>query len=156
MKYIIHETFKSGGGVTYTKGHDQKIKVALMSVRCSLGDVFLFHTYLVVARIEVKFGKLFSPTDFIQKVTYGRYVKFFLDGKFVEGTKIRTHAPSSFLNEDHDKMGRIGSGTWMDNASFKQFMDNFLNLFIFSKGMTIRVKIGRKTTRRVVPEIKGM
>jgi hypothetical protein len=57
MKDMIHETLKSRGGITENKGHDQELIVALMSVKCHLGDVFLFHTYLVIARMEVKFGK---------------------------------------------------------------------------------------------------
>jgi hypothetical protein len=65
MKNMIHETMKSGGGITETKGHDQELIVALKSEKCSLGDVFLFHTYLVVAIIEVKFGKVLSPIEFI-------------------------------------------------------------------------------------------
>ena len=48
MKEMIHETLKSGGGITETKGNDQEVIVAHMSAKCSLGDVFLFHTYLVV------------------------------------------------------------------------------------------------------------
>jgi hypothetical protein len=36
MKDMIHETLKSGGGITETKGHDQELIVALMSVKCSL------------------------------------------------------------------------------------------------------------------------
>jgi hypothetical protein len=57
MKDMIHETLKSGGGITETKGHDQELIVALMSVECILGNFILFHTYLVVSRMEVKFGK---------------------------------------------------------------------------------------------------
>jgi hypothetical protein len=117
-KDMIHETLKSGGGITETKGHDQELIVALMSVKCRLGDVFLFHTYLVVARMEVKFGKVLSPTEFIQKVIYDGNGEFVLDGKFVEGMKIRTHVPSAFLLEDHDNRGRIGVGTRMDNTRF--------------------------------------
>jgi hypothetical protein len=52
MKDMIHETLKSGGSITKTKGNYQELIVALMSVKCCLGNVFLFHTYLVVARTE--------------------------------------------------------------------------------------------------------
>jgi hypothetical protein len=64
-KDMIHETLKSGGGITETKEHDQELIVALMREKCCLGDVFLFHTYLVVARTKVDFGKVLSPTKFI-------------------------------------------------------------------------------------------
>jgi hypothetical protein len=67
---MIHETLKSGGGITETKGHGQELIVALVSVKCHLGDVFLFHTYLVVSRTKVTFGKVLSPIEFIQKVIY--------------------------------------------------------------------------------------
>ena len=66
MKDVIHETLKSGGNITEAKGHDQELIVTLMNYKCSLGNVFLYHTYLVVARMEIKFGKVLSTTQFIQ------------------------------------------------------------------------------------------
>jgi hypothetical protein len=117
-KDMIHENLKSGGGIIENKGHDQELIVALMSVKCSLGDVFLFHMYLVVAQTKVKFGKVLSPIEFIKNAIYDRNGKCVLDGKFVKGTKIRTHAPSAFLLEDHDNRGRIVSGTGTNNTRF--------------------------------------
>jgi hypothetical protein len=84
MKDMINETLKSGGGITKTKGHGQELIVALMSVKCCLGDVFLFHTYLVVSRTKVKLGKVLSPTELIEKVIYDENGKVVLYGKFVE------------------------------------------------------------------------
>ena len=49
-KYMIHEALEGGGGITQAKGHDQKLIVALMSLKVHLGNVCLFHTYLVIAR----------------------------------------------------------------------------------------------------------
>ena len=46
---MIHEALEGGGGITQAIGHDQKIIVALMSSKGSLGNVSLFHTYVVVA-----------------------------------------------------------------------------------------------------------
>ena len=46
---MVHETLKGGGGVTQPKGHDQKFVVALMSAKGRLGNVDLFHAYLVIA-----------------------------------------------------------------------------------------------------------
>jgi hypothetical protein len=54
---MIHEVLEGGGGITQAKGHDQKLIVALMSYKGSLGNVFLFHTYLVVARMEIQFSE---------------------------------------------------------------------------------------------------
>jgi hypothetical protein len=89
-----------------------------MSVKFHLEDVFLFHTYLVVARMKVNFGKVLSPTEFIQNFIYDVNGEFVLNGKFVEGTKIRTHVSSSFLLEDHENRGRIGDGTRKNNTYF--------------------------------------
>ena len=75
---MIHETLKSGGGITETKGHDQELIAALMSVKCSIGNAFLFHMYMVISRTKVNFGKVLSPTEFIQKVIYYRNKKFSL------------------------------------------------------------------------------
>jgi hypothetical protein len=117
-KDMIHETLKSGGGITQAKGHDQELIVTLMSSKGSLGDVFLFHMYLVVARTKIKFCKVLSTTQFIQKVINDRNGKFVFDCEFVEGTKIRTHVPSAFFLEYHDYQRRIGAGTRMDNTYF--------------------------------------
>jgi hypothetical protein len=46
---MIHEALEGGWGITQAKGHDQKLIVALMSSKGSLGNVYLFHMYLVVA-----------------------------------------------------------------------------------------------------------
>jgi hypothetical protein len=54
---MIHEALESGGGITQAKRHDQNLIVALMSSKCSLRNVCLFHTYLVVARMKIKFSK---------------------------------------------------------------------------------------------------
>jgi hypothetical protein len=46
MEDMIHETLESGGSITQAKGHYQELIVTLMSSKCSLGNVFLFHTDL--------------------------------------------------------------------------------------------------------------
>ena len=58
---MIHEALEGGGGITQTKGHDQKPIVAL---GC-LGNVCLFHTYPVIARVKIKFSKELGATQFI-------------------------------------------------------------------------------------------
>jgi hypothetical protein len=49
MEDMIHEALEGGGGITQAKGHDQKLIVALMSSKGHLGNVCIFHTYLVIA-----------------------------------------------------------------------------------------------------------
>jgi hypothetical protein len=49
VKDMVHEALEGGGGVTQAKGHDQKLIVALMSEKGHLGNVGLFHAYLVIA-----------------------------------------------------------------------------------------------------------
>jgi hypothetical protein len=44
--------------------------------------------------------------------------KCVFDRDFVEGAKIRTHAPSAFFLEYHDYMRRIRSGTRTYNTRF--------------------------------------
>ena len=57
MEDMIHEALEGGGGITQAKGHDQKLIVALMSAKGGLGNVSLFHMYMVIARVKIKFGK---------------------------------------------------------------------------------------------------
>jgi hypothetical protein len=59
---MIHEALESGGRITKAKGHDQELIVSLMSLKCGLRNVFLFHTYLVVARTKIKFSKYMGTT----------------------------------------------------------------------------------------------
>jgi hypothetical protein len=40
MEDMIHEALEGGGGITQAKGHDQKLIVALMSSKGSLGNVY--------------------------------------------------------------------------------------------------------------------
>jgi hypothetical protein len=59
---MIREALKSGGSITQAKRHDQELIVALMSSKCILRDVNLFHTYLVVARTKINFSKELGTT----------------------------------------------------------------------------------------------
>jgi hypothetical protein len=42
MEDMIHEALEGGGGITQVKGNDQKIIVALMSSKGSLGNAASF------------------------------------------------------------------------------------------------------------------
>ena len=94
---MIHEALEGGGGITQAKGHDQKLVVALMSSKGHLGDVCLFHTYLVIAQEKIKFSKELGSTQFIQEVINDRNGKFIFNGQFVEGKKVRKHSPRAFF-----------------------------------------------------------
>jgi hypothetical protein len=63
MKDMIHEALEGGGGITQAKGHDQKLIVALMSSKGSLGDICVFHTYLVVAKQRSSLVKNWAPLN---------------------------------------------------------------------------------------------
>jgi hypothetical protein len=124
---------ESGGIITQAKGHDQKIIVALMSYKASLRNVFLFHTDLVVDIMKIKFSKELGATQFIQEVINDMNVKFVFNGEFVEGAKVRTHAPRTFFLQDHDHMRRVGAHTRVDNTCVKQFLNHFLNFIFLGK-----------------------
>ena len=96
---MIHEALESEGSITQAKGHDQKLIVALMSSKCSLGNVCLFHTYLVVSQTKIKFSKEMGATQFIQEVINDRNGEFVFDCEFVEGMEIKTHALSTLFLE---------------------------------------------------------
>jgi hypothetical protein len=143
---MIHEALEGGGGITQAKGHDQKLIVALMSSKGSLGNIYLFHTYLVVARTKIQFSEELGTTQFIQEVINDRNGEFVFDGKFVEGTKVRTHSPRTFFLQDHDHRRQIGARTRADNACIKEFLDHFLNFIFLGKGVMIQMDIGRKAS----------
>ena len=144
MEDLIHEALEGGGGITLAKGHDQKIIVSLMSSKGSFRNVCLFHTDLVVAKMEIKFSKELGATQFIQEVINDRNGKFVFNGKFVEGMEVRTHSPRTFFLQDHDHRRRIGNRTREDNTCIKEFLDHFLNFIFLGKGVTIQTDIGRK------------
>ena len=77
---MIHKALEGGGGITQAKGNDQKLIVALMSAKGHLGNVYLFHTYLVIARAKIKFSKELGTTQFIQEVINDRNGKFVFNG----------------------------------------------------------------------------
>ena len=97
MEDMIHEALEGGGGITQAKGHEQKLIVALMSSKGSLGNICLFHTYLVVAQTKIQFSEELDATQFIQEVINDMNGEFVFDGKFVEGTEVRTHSPRTFF-----------------------------------------------------------
>jgi hypothetical protein len=94
---MVHEALEGGGGVTQAKGHEQKLIVALMSVKGCIGNIFLFHTYLVITRAKIKFGKELGATQFVWEVINDMNGKFVFDGQFVESTEARTHSPRTFF-----------------------------------------------------------
>jgi hypothetical protein len=85
---MIHETLESGGRITQAKVHYRELIVTLMSLKCSLRNVFLFHRNLVVARTKIKFSKVLSTIQFIQNIINDMKGKFSFDGEFVEGVKV--------------------------------------------------------------------
>jgi hypothetical protein len=62
IKDMTHETLKSGGSIIEVEWHNQELTVTLMNSKYSLGNVFFFHMNLVVAKAEIKFGKILSTT----------------------------------------------------------------------------------------------
>ena len=127
---MIHEGLEGGGGITQAKGHDQKLIVALMSSKGRLGNVCLFHMYLVVARTKINFSKELVATQLIQEVISDRNEKFVFNGQFIEGMKVRRHSRRTLFLQDRDYTRRVRAHTRMDNACIKKFLDHFLN-FIF-------------------------
>jgi hypothetical protein len=146
-KDMIHEALEGGGGITQAKGHDQELIVTLMNSKGSLGDVNVLNTYLVVARTKIKFSEVLSTTQLIQEIINDMNGNIFLDGEFIEGTKVSTHVPSTFFLKYHDHRRRIRVGTRADNTRLEQFLHYFLNFILLGKGMTIRENIGRNTAR---------
>jgi hypothetical protein len=146
-KDMIHEALEGGGGITQAKGHDQKIIVTLMSSKGSLGYVKFLHTYLVVARTQIRFSEVSSTTQLIQEIINDRNGELILDGELIEGMKVGTYATSTFFPKYHDHKGIIWAGTGADNTHLEQFLHYFLNFILLGKGVAIRADIGRKTSR---------
>jgi hypothetical protein len=144
MEDMIHETLEGGGSITQTKEHDQKLIVVLISSKGSLTNVCLFHIDLVVSRMKIKFSKELGTTQFIQDIINERNGKFFFNGEFVEGTKIRKHVQRTFFLHDHYHRRRVGAHTRVDNTCVKKFLNHFLNIIFLGKGVMTGTNIGRK------------
>jgi hypothetical protein len=91
----------------------------------------------VVARTKIKFSKELGATQFIQEVVNEKNGKFVFNGKFVEGTEVRTHSPRTFFLHDHDHRRRLWARTRADNAWIKEFLDHFINYIFLGKGVMI-------------------
>jgi hypothetical protein len=87
-------------------------------------------------------------TQLVQEIINDRNGKIVLDGEFIEGTKVKTHAPSTFFLKYHDHMRRIRASIGADNTRLEQFLHYFLNSIILGEGMMIRENIGRKNIRK--------
>jgi hypothetical protein len=108
--------------------------MTLMSSKGSLGNVFFFHTYLVVSRREIKFTKVLRISQFIQEIINDMNEKLVFDGELIDGGKVWTHVPSTFFLEYHDHRRRLGVDTRMDNTRFKQLLKIFSISFFWEKG----------------------
>jgi hypothetical protein len=62
MEDMIHEILKTRGIIKKGKWHKKELIMTFMSYACNLGNLLLFHTSLVVTRVEIKFGKILSTT----------------------------------------------------------------------------------------------
>ena len=69
--------------------------------------------------MKIKFSKELSTTQFIQEVINDRNGKFVFNGEFVEGEKVKTHAPRTFFLQYHDHRRRVGDRTKVDNTYVK-------------------------------------
>jgi hypothetical protein len=103
--------------------------------------------YLVVSRTKIKFSKVLSTTQFIQEIINDMNGKLGFGGEFIEGMKVRTHAPSTLFLEYHDHKRIIGVGTREDNTHLEQLLHDFLNFILLGKGMMIRKNNRRKIFR---------
>jgi hypothetical protein len=63
--------------------------------------------------------------------------KFFFNGEFDEGAKVRTNAKRTLFLHDHNHRRRVGAHTRADNTCVKQFLNHFLNFIFLGKGVTI-------------------
>jgi hypothetical protein len=113
---MIQESLEGVGGITQAKGNDQKLIVALMSYKGSLRNVFLFHTDLVVARMNINFSIELGATQFIQELINDKNGKLVFNGEFFEGMEVMKHVPRTFFIYDHDHRRRVGTCTREDNA----------------------------------------
>jgi len=50
IEYMTHETLKGGRCITWAKGHDQEIIMALIISKGIFVNIGMFHMYLVVSK----------------------------------------------------------------------------------------------------------
>ena len=109
-----------------------------MSSKGSLGNVCVFHTYLVVAQKKIQFSEELGTTQFIQEVINDKNGEFFFDGKFFEGTVMQEHRQlikraNTSSGDQLDKQTQFFEVLWDCSASLlmKPFMKERL-LYIVS------------------------
>ena len=94
---FIDEPLHSKGSIVESKRHDQKLIVSLVGAENNFKNVNLFHKYLVVAWSKIQFGEEVGTMHFIKQITNDQDGKLIFDSQFIEGTKIKTHMPITFL-----------------------------------------------------------
>jgi hypothetical protein len=105
---ILNQGLESGWGIGESKGHDLELVMAIVGMECSLLDVILVDSNLVVSPSKVNLGEDGCSLKSVNQIINEGDGESVLLGDFVECMIIDAHLEFSILLLDKNDWGTIG------------------------------------------------
>ena len=90
---LIHQGLECGRSISETKGHDQKLIVAIMCAESYFRDIILMNPNLMIPRAKIQLGEKWSTMKLIKKIINNRNWKLILDGEVIKCSKVNAEVP---------------------------------------------------------------
>ena len=92
-EYFIHQGLECGRSISETKGHDQKLILAIMCAESCFRDIILMNPNLMIPRAKIQLGEKLSTMKLIKKLINNRNWKLILDGEVIKCSEVNAEAP---------------------------------------------------------------
>ena len=83
-EYFIHQALECGRSISETKGHDQKLIVAIMCAKSYFRDISLMNPNLMIPRAKIQLGEKLSTMKLINNKNW----KLILDGEVIKFSEV--------------------------------------------------------------------
>ena len=93
IEYFIHQCLECGRSIIEAKGHDKKLKVAIICAKSHFRDIILMNLNLVIPRMEIQLGEKMSTMKLIKNLINNRNMKLILDCDVIKCLKVNVEAP---------------------------------------------------------------
>ena len=94
---LIHQGLECGRSISETKGHDQKLIVAIMCVESYFRDIIRMDPNLVIPGTKIQLGEKMSTMELIQKLINNGNWKLIFDCDVIKCSKFDAEVPLSIF-----------------------------------------------------------